>query len=328
MNLVLDERIDYNLKLLLEATLKLLDIEDFKNMNLTKNLIENIVPFLCENYSLSFKKIQNLLHIILYNYNYAQLVDDYVYEEINFKALVENLSVDALLKILADDDNIMYYLIEKYYEIIFNEGLWEMLKTNEEVYDEIPWINDWYLTIPREYELVTTKLCNLLFTIKNYCDYLKTPFKDEILLKLLYEDKDIFNVVPEFFNSIAEFKTYKPLLMQMLYLDSYYYLQCEKRKGNTDSIDFGLILFLEEKIKNNKISSIPQGELTTLKLLDYFYLVNEDKNYFKILNPEELVKMQEIIKKKASKVLLLEYCQSNFFLIKSVPRFGSSNRIS
>ena len=328
MNLVLDEKIDYNLKLLLEATLKLLDIEDFKNMNLTKNLIENIVPFLCENYSLSFKKIQNLLHIILYNYNYAQLVDDYVYEEINFKALVENLSVDALLKILADDDNIMYYLIEKYYEIIFNEGLWEMLKTNEEVYDEIPWINDWYLTIPREYELVTTKLCNLLFTIKNYCDYLKTPFKDEILLKLLYEDEDIFNVVPEFFNSIEEFKTYKPLLMQMLYLDSYYYLQCEKRKGNTDSIDFGLILFLEEKIKNNKISSIPQGELTTLKLLDYFYLVNEDKNYFKTLNPEELVKMQEIIKKKANKVLLLEYCQSNFFLIKSVPRFGSSNRIS
>ena len=86
--------------------------------------------------------MHNLLHIILYNYNYAHIVEDYVYEEINFKALVNNLSVDALLQLLTEDENLMSYLIEKYYMIIFNDGLKEMLEANEEVYDEVPWIND------------------------------------------------------------------------------------------------------------------------------------------------------------------------------------------
>ena len=308
MDLVLDEKIDKDLAIVLEATLKLLNKEDFKKASLNTTLIEKVMPFLVNNYSLSFKKVRNLLHIILYNYNYAHVVEDYVYEEINFKTLVNNLSVDALLQLLTEDENLMYYLIEKYYTIIFNEGLKEMLEANEEVYDEIPWINDWYLTIPQEYELITTKFINLLFTIKNYCDYLETPFKDEILLKLLYEDEDIFNVVPEFFNSLDEFKTYKPLLSQMLYLDSYYYLQSAKRKEIFERMDLAFLIFLEEKIKNEKISSIPQGELTTLKLLDYFFLVNEDRNNFKNLNSKELANMQQIIKKKASKVLLLEYC--------------------
>lgn len=312
MNIVLDSNIDEELKYLLASTAtlskgkKLID-KDIKNI-LNDFFIDLITPIISNNYSLNFKKTRNLLHIILYNYNYAKMVDDYVFEELNFEHMVEDLSADELLLEITSNNNLIYYLTQKYFYIILNDDLKEMLDDNEDVYNNVNWISDWYLFIDNNYELITTKISHMLFDIRDYCDITETSLKDEILLKFLYENEDYFNITKEYFNSFQEFNSYKFLLCQMLYLDSYYYLQTEKRKRKLNLFEEFLNTYLEEHIKMGKINELPNGKLTTLKLLDYFFLVNEDKITFKKNNCEELPQIQQIINKKASKILLLEYC--------------------
>ncbi len=309
MDLVLNPQIDEELKNLLgTAAVLSKDNTVLNNNHVDDNLIASLTPMLTNNYVLNFIKTRNLLHIILYNYNYATVVDDYILEELNFLPTVENSEINNLLKAITNNNDLIYCLIRQYYNIILNDGLLEMLDNNAEIYNNISWLNNWYQLINFDMELITTKLRHLMFELRDYCDYTETTLKDEIFLKFLYENKNYFNLINTYFNSLTEYKSYRFLLCQMLYLDSYYYLKCEKSKRNLSIIEDYQLTYLDEHIKRTDINRLPFGKFTTLKLLDYFFLVNENRQAFNEENTKEYQNMQTLIKKKASKALLFEYC--------------------
>ena len=311
MDLVIDKNIERELKFLLATIATLSKKRPILEGNIGKILtdeyyIDLITPFIINDYKTNYKKIRNLIHIILYNYNYGDVVTDYVYEEKEFIEMVQTLPIDTLLEKITSDEALSFYLIQKCFHIIFDNNLKEILDNNEAIYESIPWINSWYEPF-KNYELITQRLKNMLITLNNYCNYLETNLKDEIFIKLLYENDDLFKILDEFSFTEKEFKLYKPLLIEMLFVDGYYYLLTNKNnlKGKDKDI-YNYIINL--KLKTNGISILPIDEIITLKLLDYFFIVNENKNKYKETHNKELQDIQKLVKQKANKLLLLEYC--------------------
>ena len=311
MDLVIDDNIEKELKYLLAtvATLskKRPSLEgNIGNVLTDEYYIDLIVPYIINDYKFSYKKVRNLIHIILYNYNYGDVVSDYVFEEKNFLEMVQTLPIDTLLEKITEDEALSFYLVQKYFHIVFDAHLREIIDNNAAVYEDIPWINSWYEPF-KNYELITQRLKNMLITLNNYCNYVETNIKDEIFLKLLYENDDLFNIVEEFSLTSKEFISYKPLIIETLFIDGYYYLLAHKDTlTNIDKEIYNYIINL--KLKTNGIATLPMDEIITIKLLDYFFIVNEDKNKYKETYSKELKDVQKLVKQKANKLLLLEYC--------------------
>lgn len=311
MDLVIDDNIEKELKYLLATVATLSKKRPSLEGNIGKVLtdeyyIDLIVPYIINDYKFNYKKIRNLIHIILYNYNYGDVVSDYVYEEKNFLEMVQTLPIDTLLEKITEDEALSYYLVQKYFHIVFDTHLREIIDNNASVYEDIPWINSWYEPF-KNYELITKRLKNMLITLNNYCNYVETNIKDEIFLKLLYENDDLFNIVEEFSLTSKEFISYKPLIIETLFIDGYYYLLTHKDKlTNIDKEIYNYIINL--KLKTNGIATLPMDEIITIKLLDYFFIVNENKNKYNETYFKELKDVQKLVKQKANKLLLLEYC--------------------
>lgn len=306
MDLLLNGNIDKDLEYLLASVIAASN-EKKKNDFLNEYYMDIIVPFITVNYDLSFKKKRNLLHIILYNYNYALQIDDYVFEEYDFVNLVETLDIKDLLKFISQNNDLEYYLVTNYYKIIFNQDLIDLIKDNFDCYENILWLDTWYID-NEEYELVTKKFVNLIFTVRDYCDYSDTILKDDILIKLIKENKDFFNIINYYFNSIEEFKYYKPMFIEMLYLDSYYYLTCEKAKRKLSNNELNLLKVINETIDNNKLRELPKDDYYILMLIECLCNVNFERSEFLKDNGSHLDDIKKIVMKKANKALLLEYC--------------------
>ncbi len=306
MDLLLNGNIDKDLEYLLASVIAASN-EKKKNDFLNEYYMDIIVPFITVNYDLSFKKKRNLLHIILYNYNYALQIDDYVFEEYDFVNLVETLDIKNLLEFISQNNDLEYYLVTNYYKIIFNQDLIDLIKDNFDCYENILWLDTWYID-NEEYELVTKKFVNLIFTVRDYCDYSDTILKDDILIKLIKENKDFFNIINYYFNSIEEFKYYKPMFIEMLYLDSYYYLTCEKAKRKLSNNELNLLKVINETIDNNKLRELPKDDYYILMLIECLCNVNFERSEFLKDNGSHLDDIKKIVMKKANKALLLEYC--------------------
>ena len=188
VELLLDSQIDKEMGYMLASIVAACQ-KDIKSNNdfLNAYYIDILVPFITINYNFNFKKKRNLLHIILYNYNYALAFNDYVLEEFDFSNIVETLNIDDLLKYIDNNNELTYYLISNYFKIIFDEDLIEILKNNFDCFNNITWLHNWYLP-NQNYELITQKFTNLIVTIRDYCDFTDTILRDEILIRLLKDN--------------------------------------------------------------------------------------------------------------------------------------------
>lgn len=266
---------------------------------------ESIVTIIGVNAEISFFKMRNFLHIILYNYLWAKGEIDYCLKDWDFSELVESFSLKDLLKFINSDDNLEYYLIYNYYQKLANDYALEFIDNSYEIINDIPWLNTWHKPFTQDFDLITTKLKMVTSSLYEYCDYTCSDAKDTIILDFFIHHKDFFGVTKEHFNNAAEFFSYAPILNEMLYLDSYYYLE-SKAKLNAAEIE--ILNFVKKQIRNNQINVLPHDEYLLLQILQCSLFINIHRADFIRKHPRELVKVQKLVKEKANKILLFEYC--------------------
>ena len=306
MDLLLDAKIDEELKQkFYDVTLATYpDKEKLKQDPDGLLALENIVTIIGLNSDISFFKMRNLLHIVLYNYIEVKCGLDDCLEDWDFTELVEN-SLSSLLKTIRHNDNLEYYLIYKYYQTLVQPHTLELIKENHDLVTHLPWLNTWHQPFTLEGDLITTKLKMVAFSLFEYCDYTCPDLKDTIILDFFRHHKDFFGVTKESFNSAQEFFTYLPILIQMLYIDSYYYLESKKALLSKEQ---EILNFVRHRIKENKITTLPDDEYLILQILQCSSFINMDKEDFFRHHPEKLDKVQKLVKEKANKILLFEYC--------------------
>ncbi len=312
MDIVLDVAIDNELRRLLEAIMAIeCEREEahklLENRIITASITEKFSNIVTINHEFFFKKYRNYLHIILYNYAYAEIIGDEFLNAIDYVNLVENETLAHLLQIIENHADIKYYLFLNYIKILLNPELLETITQHHDCYQNISWQTTWPNLKPDQGELVTDKLKDVLFSLRDYADYAEADLKslrEPLYLDFLKRNYDFFALIPTYFNSVEEYLQYKPLLVQMLYFDTYFYLDSKSDLSKQERV---LAMLVENRIWDEDTNILPENDYLILQMLECFYDVNLMKNVFKQEHPRELKNIQNLIRKKANKILFLEY---------------------
>ena len=312
MDLILDWEIDNELHRLLEAVIAIkFDQKEahkmLENRVITSSVVENFSKIVTINYEYYFKKYRNYLHVILYNYALAETVGDEYLTAIDYANIVESNGVIDILDICEKQADIKYYLFLNYLKILLSPELLEIVAHQPDLYKNLLWINSWPDLMPNKWELVTTKLKDVLFALRDYADYAETDLKsmrEPLYIDFIEKNYDFFDLIPTFFNSREEYLQYKPLLIQMLYFDTFFFLASKPDLNKQERV---LAMLVENRILDEDIDSLPDNGFIILQMLECFYDVNLLKDIFKKEHPRELKNVQRLIRKKANKILFLEY---------------------
>ncbi len=307
MEWVLDASVDDKLKKKYQALLKLgnysLDDDTFLN----EEIITDLIPIIVSNYKLSASKMRNLIHIILYNYGFFISTNDEMLNELGLPDLMENTSIAEILTRTSNDIALAYFLILNYFRIIADEDLVDMVQESI-MANHLHSLDNINTAFPQEEVFITTKLKDVLFAICEYTMNVDTVYYDEIILNFLFQNRDFFGVIDEYFDSKEQYLAFKPLLVQMLYLDAYYYLDSQKKSRGLSMIEARLFNKIKMHLDFQKINQLPQNDpYFVLQLLECFYNINLEKTKFRQEYAQSLQQVQKLIKEKANKILLIEY---------------------
>lgn len=304
---LLDESIDDELKKKYRTLLKVgnypLDDDPFWN----EEIITDLIPIIVSNYKLSASKTRNLIHIILYNYGFYLSTNDETLNELGLPHLMEEASIKKILARLSNDITLAYFLILNYFRIIADEYLVNMVQ--ESIWtNPISCLSNLDDAFQHDEVFITTKLKDVLFAICEYTMGVDTVYYDEIILNFLLQNRDFFGVIEEYFDSKEQYLAYKPLLVQMLYLDAYYFLDSQKKSRGLSMIEASLLNKIKMYLDAKKINQLPPNDsYFILQLLECFYNINLEKTKFRQECAQSLKRVQKLIKEKANKILLIEY---------------------
>ena len=206
-----------------------------------------------------------LLHIFAYNYIFLSLIhegDERVDD-------LKDITFSKLINMIDTKNNFLNHLLTNYLKIIYYPNLTELVTDRLDLALEITSLNKSTIL---EVEFLSDKFAKYLEEL--YFIYSSNPDINlmEVILHIIKNNDDPFNTYKKYFKNKEIFASYKSLLIEMLYLHTYLYLQYQKDKGYIRKDNKKFLKEIKRRIANNDLYTLPENaEYAKLMLISFYY---------------------------------------------------------
>lgn len=241
------------------------------------------------------------IHLLLFNYEVALNNPEDELNEWGYVDLVENNSIDSLLHLVTQSDQMQIILCNHYIDVADDEELLNEYDNSEDgknIQSFIEWIN----TQDSDVITIGEKFKYTLFDLVNLFVSCELSYSDSIDLSLnLFNQKMQKDDFLSIYIDWEDFNLYQKEFIEMIYLESYTYLLIKKDTiGTTFEEDF-IIANIEYRQQNHNFDYLPENEYYQRIIIEAFISYN--------LNKEQLNKkyhsIQEDIMKRCKKKISL-----------------------
>ena len=266
MRTIVDETIDIEIK----RVLKNLDIEIEDHEEIPFDALEALKAYL--GFKENNRNNTMLLHIFAYNYIFLSIkheADDTIDD-------LKDITYSKFINMVDTKKNFLNHILTNYLKIIYYPNLYELVTDRLDLSLELTSLNK---RKSIEIEFISDKLTKYLeelyFIYSNSQDINVT----EVILHIIKYGDDPFNTYKKYFPNKDTFDAYKGLLIEMLYIHTYLYLERQKDMGYIRKDNKKILKDINKRITSNDLQTLPDDlEYAKLLLISFYYFdLNKEK---------------------------------------------------